>query len=166
MIDRIRLAAEAGEGGAGIGEGVDANAEPGDAVAAGDADEAEEKNDGQREGDRFAGNGREPAEIENDDDGDEDPEEHQEFALRYEIGFAGFVDELGDFLHGAMDGEILEATIDGEAEEQAEDADEQAEEEELVAVDAEKRNFGEVGKLEIGFAARFVGFGERRGTAY
>jgi len=65
-----------------------------------------------------------------------------------------------------MDGEILEAAIDGEAEEQAEDADEQAEEEELVAVDAEKRNFGEVGKLEICFAARFVGFREGRGTAY
>jgi len=50
--------------------------------------------------------------------------------------------------------------------EQAEDADEQAEEEELVAVDAEKRNFGEVGKLEICFAAGFVGFRERRGAAY
>jgi len=65
-----------------------------------------------------------------------------------------------------MDGEILEAAIDGEAEEEAEDADEQAEEEELVAVNAEKRNFGEVGKLEIGFAAGFVGLREHCGAAY
>jgi len=64
-----------------------------------------------------------------------------------------------------MDGETLETAIDGEAEEEAEDANEQAEEEELVTVDAEKRNFGEVGKLEIGFAAGFVGFRERLGTA-
>jgi hypothetical protein len=35
------LAAQAGEGRAAVGEGVDADAEPGHAVAAGDADEAE-----------------------------------------------------------------------------------------------------------------------------
>jgi len=64
-----------------------------------------------------------------------------------------------------MDGEIFEAAIDGEAEEQAENADEQAEEKEAVAIDAEEGNFGEVGEFEICFAARFVGLRERRGTA-
>ena len=44
-VDRERLAAQAGERGARVGERVDADAEPGDAVAAGDADQAEEQDD-------------------------------------------------------------------------------------------------------------------------
>ncbi len=39
--DGVRFAAQSGEGCAGVGEGVDANSEPRHAVAAGDADEAE-----------------------------------------------------------------------------------------------------------------------------
>ena len=46
VVNRIGLAAEARKSGAGVSEGVDANAEPRDAVAAGDADQAEEKNNG------------------------------------------------------------------------------------------------------------------------
>ena len=45
VVRRERLAREAGEGGARVGEGVDADAEPGHAVAAGDADEAEDEDD-------------------------------------------------------------------------------------------------------------------------
>ncbi len=44
-VDRVGLAAERGEGGARVGERVDADAEPRDAVRAGDADEAEEQDD-------------------------------------------------------------------------------------------------------------------------
>ena len=44
-VDRERLAAQAGERRARVGEGVDADAEPRDAVAAGDADQAEEQDD-------------------------------------------------------------------------------------------------------------------------
>ena len=44
-VDRERLAAQAGERRARVGERVDADAEPRDAVAAGDADQAEEQDD-------------------------------------------------------------------------------------------------------------------------
>ena len=44
-VEREGLALEAGEGRARVGEGVDADAEPGHAVAAGDADEAEGQDD-------------------------------------------------------------------------------------------------------------------------
>ena len=42
------------------------------------------------------------AEVEQDDDGDEGPQQKDEFALRDEVGFAGLVDEFGDFAHGAV----------------------------------------------------------------
>ena len=44
-VNRERLAAQAGERRARIGERVHADAEPGDAVAAGDADQAEDQDD-------------------------------------------------------------------------------------------------------------------------
>ena len=153
VINRIGLAAEAGESCAGVGEGVDANAEPGHAVAAGDADQAEEENDWQSHRDGLAGNRSEDAEVQNDDDGDEDPEQHEELALREEVGFAGFVDEFGDVAHRAMHGQIFEAAIDDQAESKSEDAEEDAEQEQLVAVDAEKRDRGEVRELEVRFAS-------------
>ena len=56
-----------------------------------------------------------------------------------------------------MHGEILEAAVDGQAEDQAEDAEEQAEEKKLVAVDAEKVDLREIGEFEVGFAASFFG---------
>ena len=48
LVDGERLAGQGCEGGAGVGEGVDANAEPGYAVAAGDADQTEDENDERR----------------------------------------------------------------------------------------------------------------------
>ena len=56
-----------------------------------------------------------------------------------------------------MDREILEATVDGEAEDESEDTEQQAEEEELVAVDTKKLDLREVGQFEIGFAAGLLG---------
>src|SRR5262249_49710058 len=141
-------------GGARVGEGVDANAEPGDAVTAGDADEAEEQNDGN--GDGGGMDRSEHAEVEDNDDGDENPEEEEEFALRDEIGLAGFVDEFGNVAHGLMHGKILEAAVNGEAEDEAEDAEDDTEEEEFVAVNAEKADAGEIGELEVGFSSGFL----------
>ena len=45
VVHRIRLAREAGERRAGVGVGVHADAEPGHAVAAEDADDAEQQDD-------------------------------------------------------------------------------------------------------------------------
>ena len=136
VINRIRLAAQAGEGGARVGEGIDANAEPRDAVAAGDADEAEEKNNRQRGADGLIRHGSENAEVEDDDDGDEEPEEKEEFALGEEVGFAGFVDQLGNFAHGAMHGQIFQARVNEKTEGQAENAEENAPEQQAVTVHA------------------------------
>ncbi len=157
MVDRVRLAAQAGEGGARIGEGVDANAEPRDAIAAGDTDEAKGENDGQRDGDGLSGDWREDAEVEDDNDGDEEPENDEEFALGDEVSLAGFVDQLRDVAHGAMHGQILEAPVDHQAEDQAEDAKENAEEQQCVAVDAEELHLAQIGKLQRCFAACFLG---------
>ncbi len=49
-----RVALERGEGGAGVGDGVDADAEPGHAVGAEDAQDGGQQNDNHVEGD-FAG---------------------------------------------------------------------------------------------------------------
>ena len=108
------------------------------------------------------------AEIEHDDGGDEDPEQEQEFALRDQVGLAGFVDQLGHFAHGAVNRQILQAHVDRHAESQAENAEENAPEQQLVAVDlgAEKIHLRKIGQLEVGFAAGgfLRGAGERRGA--
>src|SRR5215471_3239292 len=157
VVDGIGLSAQAGEGGARVCEGIDADAEPCDAITAGDTDDAEKENDGQRERDGLAGYRREPAEVEDDDDGNENPEQHQELALRQQIGLAGFVDELGNVAHRFVYGKIFETRVDDEPEEQAEDADKNAPEEELVAVHApDELNRGKIGQLQAGFAARFA----------
>ena len=156
VIDRIGLAAQAGEGGARVREGVHANAEPGHAIASRHADEAERENDRQSDGDRLAGDRSEHAEVEHDYYGNEEPEKKQEFALGDEVSLAGFVDQLGNVAHRAVNGKILEAAINDQAKDQAKNAKENAEEKEFVAVDAEKLDLGKVGKFEIGLAAGFL----------
>ncbi len=79
--------------------------------------------------------------------------QHQELALRDQIGFAGFVDQLGHFAHGAMDRQVLQLHVDRQAEQQAEDAEEQADRQQLVAVHAEKVDGRQIGQLQAGFAA-------------
>ena len=68
LVNRIRFAAKSGKGGAGVGEGVHANAEPGHTVAPRDSEHAEEENNDHSEG--FVV--QQHAEIEHDDDGDEE----------------------------------------------------------------------------------------------
>ena len=99
----------------------------------------------------------EDAEVEQNDDGDERPEQKDEFALGDEIRLAGFVDEFGDFAHGAMHGQVLEAHVDDHAETEPEEAEQNADHEQVVAVDGavEEADGGKVGKFERGFAARF-----------
>ena len=75
------------------------------------------------------------AEVEDDDDGDEGPQQQEEFALGDEVGLAGLVDEFGDFAHGAVDGQVLQPPVDDQAEAEAEQAEQNADQEQLVAVD-------------------------------
>src|SRR5258708_37825289 len=99
----------------------------------------------------------EEAEVKQDDDGDEGPQQQDEFPLGDEISFAGLVDEFGDFAHGAVDRQVLEAHVDDHAEAEAEDAEEDADEKQAVAVEGtvEKAEGGEVRKFEGRFSARF-----------
>ena len=92
-VDRERLAAQAGERGARVGEGVDADAEPRHAVAAGDADQAEEQDDRDL---RIGVELLQHAEVEHHDHADEDLEDQDELALRDQIGLARLVNQLGD----------------------------------------------------------------------
>ncbi len=101
------------------------------------------KNNGEGDENRLARNRGEHAEIKNDDDGDENPKEEKKFALRNEIGLAGFVDKLGNLSHGAMHGHVLEAGENGHAEQQAENADADSKQKKLMSVNAEKGDRGE-----------------------
>jgi hypothetical protein len=119
VIDRVGFASETGKCGARIREGVHANAEPCDAVAARNSDQAEQKNNRHAKCFKL----EEHAEVENDDHSDEDLEDEKKFALRDQIGFAGFVDKLGNFAHRVMYGQIFQARVNRQAKEQTENAD-------------------------------------------
>ena len=121
-VDGIGLAPEAREGGARVGERVDADAEPRHAVAARDADQAEEQDDDDLDGLEVQ---QEP-EVEDDDDADEDLEDQDELALGDQVRLAGLVDQLGDLPHRLVHGQVLELAVDDEAEDQPEDADDEA----------------------------------------
>ena len=115
-VDRVGLAPQAGEGGARVGEGVDPDAEPGHAVAAGDADQREQQDHRAP----FAGSKcRQDAEVDDDDGADEHLEQQDELALGDEVGLAGLVDQLGDLLHRLVHGQVLELLVDDQAEGQA-----------------------------------------------
>ena len=124
LINRKRFAGQRSEGGARVGEGVYANAEPGHAVAAADPDQAEPENDGHAHGFHVL----EDAKIKQNDDGNEGPQQKDEAALRDQVGLAGLVDEFGDFAHGTMHGQILEAHVNDHAEAEPEDTKEDADE--------------------------------------
>src|SRR5204863_2300224 len=101
-IARVRRAAQAGEGRTRVRERVDADAVPRHAVAAGDADHAEQKNDNYF--DRFQL--LEIPEVENDDNTYKHLQNKEKLALREQIGFAGLPDQLRHFQHGGMYGQI------------------------------------------------------------
>ena len=153
------LAAQGGEGGARVGEGVDAHAEGGDHEAAGDADHAEREDDQ----DLVELETEKESEVENDDDGDQGFQNAKEFSLGGEVGLAGLVDEFADFAHGVVDRHGAQAGKNIEAEDESEGADNETTHQKAASGDtAEEGNRVEPGQLEVGFAApRFLGH-ERR----
>src|SRR5881275_232127 len=102
-------------------------------------------------------NRTEPAKVHHNHNGDKHPQDHQEFSLREEISFAGFVNQFGDVAHGLVNGQVFQARINSQPKAQSKDADDDAEEQKLMAVDSEKRDLGKVGELKAGFATGFVG---------
>src|SRR5450432_1828231 len=156
----IGLAAEAREGRARVRERVDADAEPGDAVAARDADEAEEQDDGHLERLEVA----QDAEVDRDDGADEDLEQEDELALRDEVRLAGLVDELRDLEHGLVDRHAAQLPKDYEAEDEAEQAhDEAAREQRAARQAAQEAHLAEVRQDQARLAAPFVVAGGHRG---
>ena len=140
MVDRERFPAKSGESRARIRERVHANPEPRDSVAARDSDHAEGQNNNDARRVVF----QKHSEIEDDYRGDKNFEQQYEFALGDEVSFASFIDELGDFAHRAVYGEILQAHINREAENQAKDAEHNSEEQKLMAIHAKKLHLREI----------------------
>ena len=103
-----------GERRARVGERVDADAIPGHAVAAGDADQAEEQHDGDA---RHLEAGQQ--EVGDHDGADEDLEDEQELALLHEVGLAGLVDQLRDVGHRLVHRQVLQVRIHREPKQEA-----------------------------------------------
>ena len=153
LVNGKRLAAQAGKRRAGVRKGVHADAEPRHPVTAGNPDHTEQQDDGYAQGLVF----EQHAEVEHDDDGDEDPEQEQEFALLDQVGLAGLPDQLGDLCHGTVDGKVFQAAVNNQSKEQPKDAEQNAEHQAGVATDAEELDLREVGKLQIGLAGSSLG---------
>ncbi len=163
MRDGVKLeglAAQAGEGGAGVGEGVDADAEPGHPVAPGDTDEAEQKDDDHAD----RGEMQQDAVVENDDRADENLENEEELALRDQIGLAGLVDQLGDLAHRGVHRKVLELRVDHEPEEKPGRADQQPEHEERSSAHSQEIHGSQVGQDQIGLPAAGMRDGLTRGS--
>ena len=159
-INRERLAAQAGERCARVREGVHADAEPGDTVAAGDADQAEDQNDQHPEPLELL----QHPEIKHDDRADEDFENQDELALCDQVGFAGLVNQLRHLAHRGMHRQALELGERHETKQQAETADEQASDEQRPPVNGavQKRHGRQVGQHQIRFATACRRLGLRR----
>ncbi len=161
LVQWVGLAAQGREGGASVGEGVDADAVPRDRVGAGHADEAEGEDD-----EHLAPAGAdEELEVDKDHRGDERPQDHQEAALLLEVGLAGLVDELGDLAHGLVHRQALELDVAGQAEREAAEADHEADEQQPAAVDhaADERGGAQVGQVDVRLTAAGVPAGRGRG---
>ena len=96
---------------------------------------------------------RKHAEVQHDHDGDEDPQEKQELALREEVRFAGLVNQLGNFAHRAVHRQVFQTAINGQSEDQSEDAKQNPERQQLVPVDPKERDLREVGKFQARLAS-------------
>ncbi len=101
------------------------------------------------------------AKVEHDDDGNEGPQQHEEFALGDEVGLAGFVNQFRDFAHGAVHGQVLQAHEDDHAEAEAEDAEQQPDCQQAVPIHTKERNRRKVGQFQGRLAARFGGLCQR-----
>ena len=160
----IGFAAETRKGRAGVRKGVDANPEPGDAVAPPHADEAEQQDDDHLERGISVRHGaarrdvfRQHAEVDGDDRADEQPEEEQESALPEEIRLAGFVDQLGDLPHGAMHREIAQLHVTGDAEHKSERANDEAPEEQAASSHSEEGRRVQIRQDQRGLTAGGMG---------
>ena len=86
------------------------------------------------------------------------PQQKHEFALRYQIGFAGLINQFGDFPHGAMDRQVLQLHVNRQSEQQSQKAEENTDEQESVTVQAtDEFDRGQIRQFQRGFPANFTG---------
>ena len=132
----VGLATQAGKGRAGVGKGVDADAEPGHSHGAQDADDREDEHHDHLP----PAHGRvgEVLEVGDHDDRDEGPEERDELDLGDQVGLAGLIDQLGDLEHGLVHREVPDLGVLHEAEADAEQADDQPDQQQVVARHAQE----------------------------
>src|ERR1019366_537769 len=124
-----RVALEGGEGGAGVGHGVDPDPEPRHTVGAEDAQDRGEQND-DAVAHQFAvaqmvmrivpGQANE---IIDHAASDQQPEDGEEFALGEEVGLAGLPDGVGNLGHAVVHGQGLGLLVLHEAEDRPDQAD-------------------------------------------
>ncbi len=155
-VDDIQgLAAQGREGGAGIGDRVDPDAEPGHAVGAEDSHDRAEK-DHQDGADRVA---LQADEVIDDADGDQDPEAGEELPLLEQIGLAGLPDRVGDVQHGPVGGQVFRLGVLHPAESHSDQADEETDIQNGESAEgaAHEADLGQIGELDI----RLTGEGHR-----
>ena len=146
-----RLPLEAGKRRPRIGQRVDPDAVPGHAVTAGDANQAEEHDDGDsREGKT------DHRKIRDDDGADEQLENEQEFALLHQVGLARLVDQLRDVGHRAVDRQPLHVGVGPGTKQQAQHAHHQSREQDLVPRHTEEVSLIEVWEVNVHFATGHV----------
>ncbi len=153
-VGREGLAPEAREGRARVRERVDADAEPGHAVAPADPDEAREEDHPDLQGLHVP----QAAVVDDEDRPDEELQDEDELALRDEVRLARLVDELGHVAHRLVHGQVLQLAVHDEPESETGEADQDAGHEQRAARESEERHRGEVGQDELGL----VGAGARR----
>jgi hypothetical protein len=88
------------------------------------------------------------AKIKHNDGRNKRPQQHQELALREQIGLAGFVNQLRNFAHGAMYRQVLQPHVNQHAKAQTEDAEQQPYHQQPMPVDPEERNRRKVGQFQ------------------
>jgi hypothetical protein len=133
VVHRERLAGQAGERRPRVGERVDADAEPGHAVAAGHADQAEQQDEQD-----LRGLETDQREVRHDDGADEDLENQQELALLDQVGLARLVDQIRHVGHRPVHRQLLHGDVRRHAEQQPEHAHEEARQQDVVTVEPQE----------------------------
>src|SRR5262249_25353040 len=120
----------------------------------GNSDKTEQQNDEYLD----RGEVQQESEIQKDHNGDKYFQIEEKFALRHQVGLAGFINQLGNLPHGAMDRQVFQLHINDQAEQSTEAAKDQSEGEQLVSSHAaiKKGDCFHVRQLQIGLSACLV----------
>ena len=149
-VNRERFATQPRERRARVRKRVHPNPEPGHPEAARNSQQAERQDDDDPEG--FVV--QQHAEVQHDHHRDERLQQHQEFALRNQVGFAGLVNQVGDFQHRAVYRQIFQPRINRQAKNEPENAENNPEKQQLVSIDSvQESHRRQVRQLQIRFAA-------------